>query len=287
MSKIKFRFSYFILFGIIGFVIQLIAYFSFTDVSITASNLIAMKDTSYFQRYTANHIVFLVGTIFVIVMLLGYLFGKKQKKSRIFDTTIGGLIAVETILFVVTLTYLIYGGINRINMFSDKHKEIAKVISSLAYTKNLALMFSFALFSMFSFNILDVKKNSKFAKIGVYTMGTINSLAFLALFICLVTTSVNEAGNMLTNLYELKAMPPYDYIYPSLNGFTHGQFIRISYIFTDVAARGASNIFNISASLAIASLALYVTSLISNIFFLLIQLVESFDLSRDSNYKEI
>ena len=112
MSKFKFRFSYFILLGIIGFIIQIIAYFSFNDVSITASNLIAMKDASYFQRYTANHIVFLFGTVLVLVMLFGYYFGKKQKKSKFFNATLVGLMTTEIILFVVTLTYLVYAGDN-------------------------------------------------------------------------------------------------------------------------------------------------------------------------------
>ena len=245
MEKSKFRFSYFIIVGLIGFLIQLSAFFSFTKVNISASNLIATKDPSYFQAYTNNHIIFLAGTVLVIAMLVAYLFGKKKHQTS-FNLITTLTLLCQIGLFVVVTYYLVYAGINRVKMFSSKDPYI-KVITNLVLLRDYLLLASFAFYSLFSIGLLYAKENTLGAKICIFFSSSVNIIAFVLLLTTICMKDSSSAFSMLNNLYEVRLLPPYKYIYPTMNGFTYGQLTRLTYVFGEVESRTGVKNFQYSA----------------------------------------
>lgn len=286
MKNFKFRFSYFILIGILGFLLKIFTFFSFNNVEITKYNLTNSLSNEKFLEFISNNFLLILGSIFIIIMQIGYLIGEKKYQKKIFTYANILSITSELVIIVSSLAYIILASINRVDMFNYKTNN-PLILSWMVNIKNLFILISYFSLVIFSLGIFKVKDHSKFSKSGVYVLGGINLLSFILFLGIIVTSKYNSGLDMLSNLYELKAMPPYNEIYPSINGFTLAQFKRLSYVFIDVEAKNASSIFTLSATMAMASQVLYLVSFVGNLYFLLTQLIESFDIERDEKWREI
>lgn len=284
MSKIKIRFSYFLMIGIVGFVLQLISFFCFNDTSITSSNLVASSNAK-FNAFIGNSIVLLFSCICIAGMFVGYLLGKKKDKELFFNVGAWGVIATQALIFIVTLVYLIFATVVRKDMFKvDSNKNM---IATLANIRFVLVIVSYAAMSLFAINLPKVKNTSKLTNVSTKVLLTVNMIAFVLFVVVAFTSFVNEAHSMLTNLYELKHVPPYSKINPSFNGFTLAQLTRLSFIPGECDALAKASSFSTSAYLAISALIVYITSIATNLIWSVIQLVESYDIDRDSELMEI
>lgn len=286
MKKFKFRFSYFLILGIVGFLLQLISFFSFSDVSITSSNLMNKNTNKYFMSFIANNIVFIFATLLIIGLFVGFLIGKKKNKNILFSISTIGIIATESLLLIITVTYLIFTGANRTNLYLTT-KSYMDVMKALIMVKMIVMMLSSAFLALFFFVIDDCRNSNKANRICSYITSASFALLFISLLVVMSTSLANYSYSMLTNLYEIKTFPPYKKVYPSMNGFTLAQFNRLTLVFADVESKGASNIYSISAGIDIFTLVIYLVSIVSSMVSFIIQLVQSYDLEKDNNLMEI
>lgn len=286
MKRIKFRFSYFILLGIIGFFFQFITFFSFADSTISKFDLVTKLSNNKFYLFISNNYLLIVGCILVIMMMVGYILGKKNNNHPLLPIGIYGVIICESVIAIATCFYLIYASIYRIDMFDTKFIH-PLVLTWAINVKNIFMLLNFLSLFVFSLGIYKVKNNTKQAKFGITIMSSFNAIAFILLILSFLTSSFYEGYSMLSNLYEINQLPPFEQIYPSINGFTLAQLKRLMYIVVDVEIEKASIVTSISAIFSISILISYLLSLLANLCFLLIQLIESYDVIRDENWKEI
>ena len=284
MSKIKIRFSYFLMIGIVGFILQLISFFCFNDTSITSSNLVASSNAK-FNAFIGNSIVLLFSCICIAGMFVGYLLGKKKDKELFFNVGAWGVIATQALIFIVTLVYLIFATVVRKDMFKvDSNKNM---IATLVNIRFVLVILSYAVMSLFALNLPKVKNMNKTSNITTKVLLGVNVIAFVLFVVVAFTSFINDAHSMLTNLYELKHLPPYNKVNPSFNGFTLAQLIRISYIPEESLALSTNNSFATSAYIAMFALIMYLVTIVTNLLWTVIQLVESYDIDRDSELMEI
>ena len=279
MKKINFRFSYFLLIGMLGYILQIIAFFSFSDVSITSSNLTASSKAK-FNQYMANNYILIAASLLIIAMFIGYLIGKKKNKDNGFNGSAIACIVSESLIVVSTLVYLIFTNIVRVKMFSSTTKNVS-VINTIILFRFVFLLASYATTSIFAVNFYHVREHSKLSKSSIYVMSIANVCLFVIFGIVMVTSLMNDTYKMLTNIYDIRLLPPYEKIYPTGNGFTLAQLTRMTYIFSD--AQGAKSIYTASAGFAIFTQIMYLVCLVCNLYFCLVQLIESYDIDRDSN----
>lgn len=286
MIKKHFRFSYFIIVGLLGWIIQFIAFFSFSDTSITSSNLIATSSDRKFWAFMGNQIVSIVGSFFVAVMFLGYLIGKKPRKSPLFTVSVWGAMLSEIGMTIASAIYLIYASSVRVNMFSSKTSN-ALILANMLNVRYLFLLLSFGFIALFCFALFKMKPTSKAAKIGLGAMGGVHALSFLLLLILMGTSLFHPGYSMLTRLYEIRALPPYESIYVSPNGLTLGQLIRLSWIPGECSSLGGYSAYAFGAATAIGMQILYLLGLVASAGSGTVQLIESYDIDRDSERMEI
>ena len=279
MKKLNFRFSYFILIGIVGYILQIISFFSFSNVGITSSNLVATSKAK-FNQYMANNYILIGGCLLIIVMFVGYLIGKKKNKNTSFNVSTIGCIVSESLIIVSTLVYLIFTNVVRVKMFSSTTKNV-NVINTIILIRFVSLLISYAFSSLFAVNFIQVKEHSKLSKSSIYVMAIANVTLFIVFGIVMVAALMNDTYKMLTNMYDIRLLPPYEKIYPTGNGFTLAQFTRMTYIIDE--AQGANSIYTASARFAIFTQIMYLVCIACNLYFCLVQLIESFDIDRDSN----
>ncbi len=290
MKKLKFRFSYFILAGLLGFVLQIISFFSFANQNskITSSSLTNAKSTTVFMKFITSSIILTIATAFIIIMVVGYLIGKKKENATGFNTVTIGLITSESVIFVTTLVYIIFSCIVRTKMFNSSSKN-PDILKSLLLIRMIGMMLSYIFFSLFAYEILSAKKNSRIGKVGQIMIICVNFVAIILMVVTLVSSSSNKAFSMLTELYPISSFPPYDGTIPNINGFTLAQFRRLTFVFDECSYKNIDNaqIFTIGASIALISQIIYLLTIFVNIFAFLVQLIESFDIDRDENPMEI
>ena len=290
MKKFKFRFSYFILAGLVGFVLQIISFFSFAKPSsnITSSSLTNAKSTAVFMKYMTSSIILAIATAFIIIMAVGYLIGKKKEKLAGFNTVTIGLITSESVILITTLVYIIFSSVVRTKMFNNTTKN-PDILNALLLVRMIGMLLSYVFFSLFAYEILSVKKNSKVGKVGQIMIICVNFVAMILMVVTLISSSSNKAFSMLTELYPISSFPPYEGLVPNPNGFTLAQFRRLTFVFDECSYKVIKNsqVFTVGASIALISQMTYLVTIVVNIFAFLVQLVESFDIERDDNLMEI
>lgn len=286
MKKIKLRFSYFILMGLIGFVLQFVSFFSFTDTALTASKVVYKNATSGYVKYITSNIVLAIGTLLIIAMLVGYAIGKKKENNAFFKFSLTGALISESSVLITTLVYIIFSSVVRVNMFATKTKN-PDILSTILLIRMIGMTLTYAFLSLFSYGILTVKKCSTAAKILQVLMISVNFVGFVLMVVVLVSSKSNDAYRMLTNLYHLSSLPPYKTVYHSPNGFTLAQLTRLSYVSEECAITTGNGLLVRSASLAMSCQIMYLVAIGANFIASLVQFIESFDISRDQNLMEI
>lgn len=280
MKKINLRFSYFLLLGIIGIVLQIIAFFSFTDVSITSINLTTSSTNKHFVNFISNNIVSLFSIICLISCFFGFLIAKKETNNKLFDISVISQIVIQSLLLIATIIYIVFSSLVREEMFSKTGN--VDVLNYILMAKFILMILSFCSLTLFGLSFLKVKNNDRLSKYSTYGLIIASALSFIMFLIVISTFSINDSYSMLNNLYEAKLNPPYEKIYPSFNGFSLAQMIRLSYIPLEVESLGASSVYSFSAIFALSTQVIYLLSIAGNLVFLIIQLIESYDIERDS-----
>lgn len=272
--------------GLVGFVLQFVSFFSFTDTALTASKIVYKNATSSYLKYITSSIVLAIGTLLIIAMLIGYAIGKKKENNAFFKFSLTGALISESSVLISTLVYIIFSSIVRVNMFATKTNN-PNALSIILLIRMIGMTLTYAFLSLFSYGILTVKKCSSAAKISQVLMISVNFVGFVLMLVVLVSSKSNDAYRMLTNLYHLNSLPPYKTVYNSPNGFTLAQITRLSYVSGECVIATGNGLLVRSASLAMSCQIVYLVATSVNFFTLLVQFIESFDISRDQNLMEI
>lgn len=286
MSKFKFRFSYFILIGILGFILQIISFFCFSNLEITAKDIMSTSSSAAFYEFIANNIVLMISCLCVGTMFVGYYIGKKKQESSLFQLSSGFVVACQGFIFVITLVYLIFATVVRTQLFDSKTTNM-QFVAILAGTRYIYLVANYLAIGVFAYSLSKTRNNTKFSSVCNYFLLSINGLSALLLIVVLATSGLHSGFNMLINMYELKSLPPYEATYPILNGFTLSQLTRLSYVpFECELISGGSNLV-VGSYLASAAIITFVSSAVYNLFWSVVHLIESFDIDRDYKLMEI
>ena len=107
MKKIKIRFSYFLILGIIGIIFQLISFFAWKNIEVTPSQIITSTTTEHFDAFIKQNHFVIVSSIFMIAFAVGLILCSKKEQliTKIGGYTIG---VSELIKLVITIVYVAY-----------------------------------------------------------------------------------------------------------------------------------------------------------------------------------
>lgn len=285
MKNIKLRFSYFILIGILGFALQIISFLCFSDLTITAKDIMLENSSSKFYDFIGNNIVLMISCLCIITMFVGYYIGKKKIESQIFQLSTCFVMASQFFIFAITLVYLIFATVVRTQLFDAKTNNL-QISNILVGTRYVYFIINYIAMAIFAFYLSKTRNNSKFSTGCNYVLIGINGLTALLFIFLLVTSKFHSGFNMITNLYELKWTSSSE-IYPSFNGFTLAQLIRLSYIPIDYQVISNSTKIVAGSYFAISVIVSFVCSSVYNLFWGIVHLIESFDVDRDCRLMEI
>lgn len=290
MKKFSFRFSYWLMIGILGFLLQVTAFFVSATYPSSASSLTTTDATAFWNLNITNWFL-LLGSLCVGAMFVGYFVSKRDNDSIFYKvSTLGGAIS-QSMIAIMTITYFIFAGINRTKMFSNSDNQ--KIIETFMMIRIIAMLLSSAFMMLFIFSLKTVKNNnSKAARITYIIFGSTNALLFIMLFVVMMVSVSTKAYDFLTQYINMSsANPPYATTYPYWNGFTllqiKIQLTAASEASTYVLAGYEYSYLVGPAVVAFITELLYLANIAAGIGFCVVQLIESFDLDRDSDLMHI
>jgi hypothetical protein len=284
--KFKFRFSYWLLIGLIGFLLQITAFFISATYPSSASSLTTTDATAFWTLNITNWFL-LFGSLLVGTMFVGYFVSKRDNDSTFYKiSTLGGALS-QFLIAAMTITYFIFAGINRTKMFSSSNNQ--KIIETFMMIRVIAMLLSSAFNILFIFSLRSVKNNnSKAAKVTYYIALITNTLLFVMLFVVMIMSLNTKAYEFLTQYINMaSANPPYATTYPYWNGFTllqmNIQLTAATEASTYVLAGYEYSYLVGPAVVAFITEITYLINIAAGIVFVVVQIIESFDLDRDND----
>ena len=273
MKKFKFRFSYFLILGFIGIIFQMIGFFSWENINVSQAQLISSSSTEQFELYMKHNYFVIVSAAFLIAFAVGIILCSK-KEQLLFK--IGGYSLGISQLFIaiITIVYLVYVDKNRLDMFKTAEEyTVYKTIGTLVNLKYTGLMISSIGLLSSSLGLVIYKGDEKIAKAGGI-VGTVSNGLFLI-------------GLLLTSVSGI-----FTYSYDIVNGFTLGQLNRVVMLLEEIDSYSSVVSFSLnkltaSAVIALITLICNVVTIVGNMFFLALAIIQSFDVSKDDKPMEI
>lgn len=289
MKKIKIRFSYFLILGIIGIIFQLISFFAWKiDSGVTISNIMNSSKTEYFDAFIKpNHFV-IVSVIFMIGFAVGLILCSKKEQliTKIGGYTIG---VSELIKLVITIIYVAYATKHREIMFKEEAQ--INTINALVNIKFASVILTHVGLGVASYGLIKYQKEEKITKAGSYVGLVANGLLVTGLLVVLVggifSQTLNLTNGFIGSSYKLKDM--YELSSNSMNGFTYSH-LEILFTLSDEIALSVdpSKYSGLHASVIIVIITLIVNavSIVANLLSLSLITVQSFDVSKDDKPME-
>lgn len=288
MKKLKIRFSYFLILGIIGIIFQLISFFGWKNIEVTQSQLITSNTTEHFDLFIKANYFVIVSAILLICFAVGLILCSKKEQllTKIGGYTIG---LSELIVLVVTIIYMSYATKNRTTMFKEENQIAA--INTLVSIKFASIILSHIGLGISSFGLLKYQKDEKITKIGSCVGVITNGLVVVSLLVVLVGGIFSQSYELTNRFIELSKnlKEPYELLHGSMNGFTYSHLERL-FILNDEIVLGVdpSKYAALHGAVVIALVALVINAvaIIGNLVSLSLITVQSFDLSKDDKPME-
>jgi hypothetical protein len=293
MEKFRFRFSYWLLIGILGFILQIVAFFMFGDYLSSVSSVTSTTTASSFWAMNANLFMLMASCILVGTMFMGYFVSKKDQKSALYNiSTIGGAVS-QLLIIAMCVSYLIFASINRTKMFSEANNQ--KIIQTFMMIRVASMLISSAFMMIFVSTLFKVKNNNtKVGRFSYYFNIATNAIFFILLFTTMIMSVNTKAYDFLTKYIHMigsSVKPPYATSYAYFNGFSLTQLkiqsTTINECKTYISLGKDYSYLVGPAVIALITEITYLFNILSNIFFATVQTVESFDLDRDEDRNHI
>lgn len=287
MKKIKLRFSYFLICGLIGIILQVAAYFSWgtSEIDLVASQLTMSSSLDYFNKYRTSSYILIFASVFIILFALGVIIGAKkdQKIAKINAYALG---STQVVTILTLIVFLIFTSMNRKTMFSNNTN--AEVLRVLVAIKNASLFVSTLAFSGLGFALVLINKNRKIGRIATWAIFGVNAffaLTMIAVFFgALGTPSYDLLSRLFNNDTTLTL--PYTCKEASMNGFTYGNTFLVLNIIQDTLTTIKTENYTsvtVGGTIAFISCLSYALTLVVNFLGLSGLIIESFDIVRDED----
>lgn len=294
MKKFKFRFSYFLILGFIGIIFQMIGFFSWENINVSQAQLISSSSTEQFELYMKHNYFAIVSAAFLIAFALGIILCSK-KEQLLFK--IGGYSLGISQLFIaiITIVYLVYVDKNRLDMFKTAEEyTVYKTIGTLVNLKYTGLMISSIGLLSSSLGLVIYKGDEKIAKAGGIVGLISNGLFLIGLLLTSISGIFTYSYDIVNGFisFSQKIAEPYELLFSQTNGFTLGQLNRVVMLLEEIDSYSSVASFSLnkltaSAVIALITLICNVVTIVGNMFFLALAIIQSFDVSKDDKPMEI
>ncbi len=292
MKKLfKLRFSYFLIAGLIGYVLNLVSYFMWTNEQLAYSQIKASSSMDYYNRFVQSSYFALFGALFILVMAIGFFICSnwKQKLVKIPSVALGVL---ELGIFITLIIYLVYSKNNRANLDEE---ECEKFVTVLVNMKNAFVYASTCASTVIGAGLIKAYVKNETRKLScisaiVFTCGS--GLAFTS-FTMMYFASIGTYSNELMVKWFASSYSIGDFksTFGSMNGLTFASGQRFLTLIEEVSTalnpKEEYSKISIGAVFSLILVISYGISIVTNILFTVGTLVESFDVSRDDSPLEI
>lgn len=291
MKKIKMRFSYFLIAGLIGFILEIASFFSFTRTDLKNTSLTTSSGVDNFTSFCASSYVYMIGAFFLLAFGIGIIIcSKKNFISR----TGGILLSIAKGLNISNIiAFLCFGNVNRTSLFSNEHINSMNAFSNIYFIS--VLLSTFALF-LVSLGMYKENRHGSLTKYSSLVSLCTNAFVFLILTFSLVSAYSFKLYDILTKMMEPnKALrTPFELKYATMNTFSLGHLKGIinlaeqisSYDGVGALAEDFSSIHTY-AVMASAIIISYLVNVFTNLISYGLVMVESFDIKNDDTSMEI
>lgn len=287
MKKIKLRFSYFLICGLIGIILQVAGYFSWgtSEIDLVSSQITVSSSMDYFNKYRTPSLILIFASLFIILFAVGIIIGAKKDQivAKINAYALG---ATQIVTIITLIIFLVFTSLNRKTMFSNNtNAEVLRVLVSI---KNAALFVSALAFSGLGFALVSINKNRKIGRVASWAMFGVNALFVLSMVAVFFGAIGTPSYALLSRLFnnDTTLALPFTCKEASMNGYTYGNTFLILNIIQDTLSTIKTDNFTsvtVGGTLAFISCLSYIVTLIVNFLGLSGLIIESFDVVRDDD----
>lgn len=283
MKKIKIRFSYFLIAGILGVIFQLISFLGWNNGDVISKDLITQSTAEHFEIFIRQNYFSIVACALFIILSVGLILYSKKDKLIM---KIGGysLGISQLLIMVVTIIFISYTTQNRLTMLSET--EQIKAINVLVYIRFIGLIFTSLSLAMVGYSFIKYKKESKFTQIGGLIGVILNGLLFVGLMTILIAGIHNQTFDVTNKIIfiDQTVNQKFELIHGSMNGFTLTHLQRVYNLIDEIILSGKSNEYGSLLASSIISFVVMIINLIviiGNLLSLGFIMIQSFDVSED------
>ncbi len=291
MKKLKMRFSYFLILGLIGFILEIASYFSFTRTDLKNSSITSSSGLDNYTSFCTSSYVYLIACFFILAMAIGIIICSKNN----FLTRSGGIIlsASKTVNIVIIIWFLCFGNTNRTTLYNTTNINWMNAFSNVYF---ICIIFSsFALF-LVSLGMCLENRHGKLTKYSSMVCAVTNGIIFLTFAFSIIFAYSFKLYDIMTKMMEPnKALrTPFELKYATMNTFTLGHLKGIIDLAQQISSYNgegtlASEFASIHSYAVFASIVIifYIVTVFSNLIGYGLTMVESFDCSNDETCMEI
>lgn len=293
MKKLKLRFSYFLILGFLGIIFQMISFFNWTNFSVTQADLITTSESKYyvFEEFIKPNYFIIIAGLLLIAFAIGILLASK-KEQVFFRTGAYTIILSQAVIIIVSIIYLIYITSNRENMFKVTEEfNIAQTLDVIVNIKYIGLILSAAGLVVTSLGYVTQEKD-KIARVGGYIGMVSNGILLVSLLMVLISGMFTQSYDITNSFISIsqKLAEPYELTHRYMNGFTLGHLNRVFMLSEEIATHYKPENFialNTSVGLSLVVLLANVVAIVGNMFAFALEIIQSFDLSKDETPMEM
>lgn len=289
MKKIKLRFSYFIIAGIIALTLQATSYFLWGANDLVASQLTNSTTKEYFNTFMSPSYALIFAGVFFIIFAIGIFMAAKEKDWFTKGSAIG--LGVSQIVIIISLVvFLIFAEVNRKTMFSNDTNAL--VLRVLAVIKNAGMFVSSIALCLIGITFVKANKNRKIGRIASYCFLIVNGLFVLSMIVVFFGAIGTPSFDLLSRFFETEQTlaNPFTSKYASMNGLTFGNTYRVFMLIQETispARKGDYAYITTGAIFTFISCISFFVSLVFSFLSLSGMLIESFDVERDEKPMEM
>ena len=288
-KKFKLRFSYFLIAGILGIILQAISFFSWSINDLSGSQISNSGSMDYFNRFMRPSYFLLFSAIFIIVMCVGIFFAsRKDQYIPKFSSIV--LCAAQLLMIIALIIFLAKTKIGRKDMYANDAtgKAIRKVLDAVVLIKNISLYISTIAMCAISYSFIGINKKRKVSHISSWLMLVGNALLFVTFTAVLFAGIKTPAIEFISKFYETdKSLAvPFTSNISSMNGFTSSTMVKMLMLIQEInnpAKVGNYTSIQVGAVFTFIACISYIASMTCNFFGLCGITIESFDVIRDDD----
>ncbi len=291
MKKLKMRFSYFLILGLFGFILEIASYFSFSRTDLKNSSITSSSGLDNYTSFCTSSYVYLIACFFILAMAIGIIICSKKN----FITKTGGIVltASKAANIVIIIWFLCFGNVNRTSLYSSGNINWMNAFSNVYFI--CVIFSSFALF-LISLGMFIENRHGKLTKYSSLACMITNGIIFLTLGFTIIFAYSFKLYDLMVKMMEPnKALrTPFELKYATMNTFTLGHLRGVIDLAQQIGSyNGEGSLAEEFASIrtyaifASGIIIFYIVNAFANLIGYGLTMVESFDRDNDETCMEI